>query len=53
MPVLSRPDGQWTGERGYVQVLLSLTNLLVLFIVCCVFVFYRVPFAFCRMCSQG
>jgi len=24
-----------------------------LFIVCCVFVCYRVSFAFCRMCSQG
>jgi hypothetical protein len=23
IPVLSRPDDQWTGERGYVQVLLS------------------------------
>ena len=23
VPVLSRPDGQWAGERGYVQVLFS------------------------------
>lgn len=23
VPVLSKPDSQWTGERGYVQVLVS------------------------------
>ena len=51
VPVLSRPDGQWAGERGYVQVLLSFLSRVISSLLCSVC--YRFSIAFCRMCSQG
>jgi NAD(P)H-flavin reductase len=51
IPVLSRPDDQWTGERGYVQVLLSF--LAFGFFLAHLFPCIHMYFVFFRMLFQG